>query len=443
MKSGINNAIRYLLLLLIGFSLLRSSASSAAAGNGPPGTLDPSFGQAGKVVTDISSTDAGYAITVRPDGKILLAGFANDGFGLAQYKPDGSLDSSFGSNGIVTTSFFNNKDSAFGIVLQPDGKVILAGMTSTPESQDDFAMARYNTDGSLDPSFDTDGKVNTDFGGTERANAITLQSGGKIVVAGYRGNNDNDFRPVVARYNADGSLDSSFDQDGKLVLPFTHGSRGYALLSDQNGRILVAGEMKTQEPFDYDVMVFRLQPDGSLDPTFGSNGLVTTDFNSIYDHASAIAVQKYGKLVIAGSSYTDNIILARYNDNGSLDQYFGENGKVIANRTGSRDSASTIALQADGKTLVGGSSYTSTSQWDFILTRFKSDGNLDQSFGTAGVAVTDFGGVDHAYSMVLQINGFILLGGVTDANFAMARYINDGQQWFHIWFPIIQNGISR
>ena len=434
------HAISCLLLLLIGFPILNPSADSAATNNYPPGTLDPSFGQEGKVITDISYTDTGYAVTVRPNGKILLAGFANNSFGLAQYNTDGSLDSSFGSNGIVTTRFFEDKDCAFSIVLQPDGKVILAGITSTPESQDDFAIVRYNTDGSLDSTFGIGGKVNTDFGDTERALAIALQSDGKIVVAGYRGTNDDDFRPVVARYNANGSLDSSFDNDGKLVLPFTQGSRGFALVLDQDGKILVTGDMKTQETFDYDVMVFRLQPNGSLDPTFGSDGLVTTDFDSIYDSGYAIARQGDGKFIVAGSSYPDITILSRYNNDGSLDINFGENGKVIANRTGDTESVSTVALQADGKILVGGSSYTISTQWDFILTRFMSDGNLDQSFGTAGVVVTDFGGVDKASSVVLQTNGFIILGGETDSNFAIARYINDESHIFHIWFPIIQNG---
>jgi uncharacterized delta-60 repeat protein len=195
-------------------------------------------------------------MAIQPDGKIVLAGYGGNQysgaeFALARYNSDGSLDSTFGASGKVTTDLFGQVDAAYAAALQPDGRIVLAGFSgivagfgSGGEDAVDFALVRYNSDGSLDKSFGSGGKVVTDFGNNEAIYAVGVQSGGRIVAAGAAGFGDtSDF--ALARYNPDGSLDSTFGSTGKITTDFSGWDEAYALAILPSGRIVAAGASST------------------------------------------------------------------------------------------------------------------------------------------------------------------------------------------------------
>jgi len=196
-------------LLMASVNLLVSTDLIAGAVN-----LDASFDDDGKTTTDFSGgADKAQGVVLQSDGKIVVGGYAwgtNYDFGVARYNTDGSLDTSFDTDGKVTTVFSGN-EYGYDVTIQSDSKIIVVGSNGG----NDCAVARYNTNGGLDTSFDTDGKVTTDFGDGEMFYGVAIQSDSKIVAVGYTTANA-DIDVAVARYNTDGSLDTSFDTDGKL-----------------------------------------------------------------------------------------------------------------------------------------------------------------------------------------------------------------------------------
>ena len=295
------------------------------------GSLDPTFDADGKVTTDFGNdTDQALAVAIQPDGKIVAVGVnftrvndsANYDFALARYNADGSLDTTFDTDGKVTTDFGPSFDVAYAVALQPDGKIVVAGCAPI-ESSDDFALARYNADGSLDTTFDGDGKVTTNFGpSNDAARAMAIQPDGKIVAAG-RAVIDLDYQFLLARYNADGSLDTTFDTDGKLTTDFgSNNDAANAVALQPDGKIVAAGRAYTpaNNGASYDFALARYNADGSLDTTFDADGKLTTDFDSFNDAALAVAIQPDGKIVAAGVNFTivtnggssNDFALARY-----------------------------------------------------------------------------------------------------------------------------------
>ncbi len=352
----------------------------------------------------------------------------------------GDLDRTFSGDGRVTTDFGDNfnriHNRAHAVAVQPDGKIVAAGYAAN-----DFALTRYNANGTLDTSFGAGGKVRTAFGGGEdRANAMTIQSDGKIVVAGYAniaGGNGRDF--AVARYNANGALDTSFSGDGKVTTHIHDGNdKANAVAIDSNGKIVVAGSSLNI------ISVVRYNADGTLDTGFSSDGKLTTQIggSTSVDLANAVAVQSDNKIVVAGISNSDPA-LVRYNNDGSLDTTFGSGGKVTTSRSTFSTSTqrvefNSIVIQSDGKIVAAGDEFAGSDQ-DFALARYHANGTLDTSFGSGGTVVTDFGNTeDFAHSVALQANGKILVAGFsgvdsTDpylllerSNFALARYTSAG-----------------
>ena len=401
----------------------------------PAGTLDPTFDGDGKVTTDFfTNYDHSYALVVQPDGKLIVAGASSGDFALARYNLDGSLDLSFDGDGLLITDFDGNSDEAHALALQPDGKLVVAGYTHNG-SIADFALARYNPDGSLDTTFDGDGLLTTDFAGSnDQAHTLILQPDGKIVVAGHTFSaNLRDF--ALARYNPDGSLDITFDGDGKLTTDFFGGDDiigAVILLPD--GKLITAGCAWNGDNDDF--ALARYNPDGSLDTTFDGDGLLTTDFFWGYDYASSAVLQPDGKLVVVGVSmvgYSD-FALARYNPDGSLDTTFDGDGLLITDFFGHNDAICTLVLQLDGKIIVAGDAwYDSTG--DFALARYNPDGSLDPSFDGDGLLTTDFfGGYDTAYGLALQPDGKLVVAGDAQNgstyDFALARYTATGSGSF-------------
>src|SRR5919106_930041 len=226
-------------------ALVLAIANPAAA---PPGDLDPTFDGDGKVTTDFAGGgDQAQAVAIQGDGKIVAAGIDRNlsGVGdlaLARYNPDGSLDTTFDTDGLVTTDFIGQTDQAYAVAIQGDGKIVAAGRAFLGSTREEFALARYNPDGSLDTTFDGDGKVTTDFAAfNDNARAVVIQGDGRIVAAGFAVvSGTNDF--ALARYNTDGSLDSTFDGDGKVTTDFAAASDiAHSVATQGDGRIVAAG----------------------------------------------------------------------------------------------------------------------------------------------------------------------------------------------------------
>ncbi|HEX8180934.1 MAG TPA: delta-60 repeat domain-containing protein, partial [Pyrinomonadaceae bacterium] len=423
----------------------QGSSAFAVARLNANGALDTSFDTDGKTMTAFGGTfEEASDVVIQSDGKIVAVGqtarsvAADDNFALARYNTDGSLDTSFDTDGKVITDL-GLVDAAEAVVLQPDGKIIAAGRAGTISGGSFFALARYNTNGSLDTSFDTDGFVLTDSGGGRfnlGALGVALQGDGKIVAAGDdNASSQRDFG--VMRYNANGALDTSFDGDGIAITDFALNDDSVtALLTQADGRVVAVGRndlririVNTQNP---NFQLARYNNDGSLDTTFGTGGIVTTNFSTDSDDfAFAGALQADGKIIAAGQtgahfsqipSADTSFALARYNSNGSLDTTFGTGGLVTVDFGTSHDSALGVAVQSDGKIVVVGTNFS-----DFLIARLNANGSLDTSFDTDGKVTTDFaGGSDSATAVLIQSDAKIVVAGSSAGDFALARYNADG-----------------
>jgi uncharacterized delta-60 repeat protein len=402
-------------------------------------SLDTTFGVGGWVTTTILENSGIKAVALQPDNKIVAAGSAQSlgitgVFALARYNPDGSLDTSFNGSGIATTQFNNSNHTIWAMVIQPNGKIIVGG-TADPA----IALARFNEDGSLDTSFSGDGKVTTSVGGLDDVvYSLALQPDGKILATGYTQLYSNyavgDF--VVLRYNANGSLDSTFSGDGKQITDFGGSDWGNDILLQSNGKMIVVGNCtSSMDTYDYHPALARYNANGSLDTSFGSGGKVITPMDHQY-FVDRSVLQPDGKILVAGTDIEENkIVLLRYNSNGSLDATFGSGGKVITDN-GELKNANSIFLQTDGKFLVVGSQSRHLGA-DYVsnplILRFNPDGSLDTGFGVGGVVTMDIVGcTGGGYSVALQGDGKIILGGRSEpldsynGDFAIARVNKDG-----------------
>ncbi|GEM_PF-1022297 len=408
-------------------ALLVLGALSLSQAYAAPGDLDPSFGTGGTTrIHRVGTVETANAMVMQPDGKLIVAGDADtsSGFTLARYNPNGSLDPTFGSAGIVATDVGDGEEIA-ALVLQPDGKLVAGGFTENAGLRN-FALARYNPNGSLDPTFGTGGVVTTDFGGEDAGRALVLQPDGKLVVAGWTdaAGFRSDF--ALARYNPNGSLDPTFGTGGVVTTDFGGEDAGRALVLQPDGKLVAAGYSYAGGTYDF--ALARYNPNGSLDPTFGTGGLVRTDLG-IFDMAWALVLQPDGKLVVAGSTEGNNqdvFALARYNSNGSLDSTFGVGGVAID--IGAGEEAYALVLQPNGKLVAAGFSYASGTQ-DFALARYNPNGSLDPTFGVGGSVATDFGTEDAVRALLLQPDGKLVAAGYVDAagdyDFGLARYEGD------------------
>lgn len=315
------------------------------------GSLDTSLDLDGIVTTDLGTTeDSINSVLIQPDGRIVVVGnvltAGNSEFALARYNGDGSLDSTFDGDGKVATNFGTSAVST-SMVLQQDGKIVVAGYAGNF-----FALARYNADGSLDTTFDGDGLLTAQVGvgvGVDQANSVALQTDGKIVVAGQTSRGGNDF--ALARFNSNGELDSSFDGDGKLTTSFG-ASRSIAksVVLQSDGKLLVGGYFG-----DNGVLALaRYKSDGSLDSSFDGDGKRRTNFGILSDYPLSMKLQVDGNTVVAATTRNEDFNVLRIKPNGEFDLTFGANGGVTTDFGFSVDQAQSVALQNDGKIVVVG-----------------------------------------------------------------------------------------
>jgi uncharacterized delta-60 repeat protein len=400
------------------------------------GDLDPLFGAGGKVTRDLGFGETASAMALQPDGKIIVGGRSFgvlSDFVVIRFNPNGTLDPTFGSGGIVTTDFSGDVDNLFDVELQADGKIVAVGSTKpAPTSLSEITVVRYNPNGSLDPTFGSGGKVTT--GVTDReaaASGIAIHLDGRIAVGAVAVDTENITAIcLIFQYNPNGTPDPTFGNGGQVTLnlPDGYGSEGVEVIIQPDDKIVVAGGVpQNGSPDVQDFLVVRLNPNGSNDPTFGAGGIVITDFSGGVDVATAALIQPDGKIVAAGlvnSSAQFDFGVVRYNPNGSLDPTFGNGGKVTTDISGNSDMPFAIVVQPNGKIATAG-----VSDSDFALVRYNPNGSLDPTFGQGGITTTDFnGGGDGVNDMVLQVDGKIVVAGFAsdnDFDFALARYNGD------------------
>ncbi len=433
--------------LALGCSL---GAPALAAG----GDLDPGFGNAGHVMTDFDkSTDIAHAVAVQPDGRLVVVGttyrnndFSTEDFAIARYNANGTLDNTFGAKGRVTVDFPGLAAQASSVVVQPDGKIVVAGGAFPLfVFLGDFETVRFNPDGTLDTTFGNGGIVTTSFPGQGSfANAVALQDDGKIVAAGtdyvdFSGDVSSNTDFALARYNADGSPDMSFGGTGQVTTDFLgFNDDAFSVLLQPDGRIVAVGSALSQASF-YDFAAARYLANGTLDASFGHGGKVQTDFGDLgMDRALAAALQPDGRIVAAGLAVSadggsENFAVARYKANGTLDTSFSGDGLKQVDFGSCCQSAHAVLLQGDGRIVLVGYPDSESSDSDFVLARLKPNGTLDASFGTGGRVRTTFGDLNGgANGAALQADGKIVAAGfqatntARSAQFAIARYLAGG-----------------
>jgi uncharacterized delta-60 repeat protein len=398
-----------LMLCLSGISLTAVAAA--------PSDLDPTFGSGGKVIWNSHPSESarGSGMALQPDGKIIMVGgkYANDatlGSVVARFNADGSLDTTFGSNGWTSIIFGNRVETATTVAIQPDGKIVVGGSASIPDVGSRATIARLNPDGSLDTSFDGDGKVTVEFRDINGAYPVTMNSlkianNGKIVFVGGAAGPNLSSKTIIGRLNPEGSLDTGFDEDGKIM-----DGAGFwnDLIVQPDGTIFAVGTASFQ---NYSLMIAARYNNGG--------GVREWDFFRGQEFVRAalngIAAQPDGKLIVVGH-YNSKILAMRFNPDGTIDNSFDSTTVTPP------EQAFSVALQPDGKIVAN--VVTTSNPNGFSLIRYNSNGSLDSGFGSGGIVNNRFGSdPEFGRKIIIQPDGKILVGGSLFQNsFAMMRY---------------------
>ena len=422
-------------------SLLAYTIALAASGD-----LDTTFGGGDGLVisypvpSDPGRSDHASDLAIQPNGKIVAVGGSyvystgNSDFAVLRFNTDGSLDSTFSGDGRLITNL-GGYDRANGVAIQPNGKIVAVGEKCSSSSPCDVALVRYNLNGTLDTTFSGDGKQTSDFGGGDNgSSSLAIQSNGKIVLAGYMSNGtDNDF--AVYRYLSNGTLDTTFSGDGMVNIGFGAGKNDTAtdLVIQSDGKIVVAGYTGNVAVANGNFAISRLNTNGSLDTTFSGDGKLTTNFGGD-DLALGVSLQADGKIVAVGEKFDlatniSSVAVARYGIDGSLDTTFNSTGKKIFSIVPGKDaSAADVIVQPDGKIFISGGTRDGGGLRDVALVRLNSGGTLDSAFSGDGKVTINFGGFDSGIALALQPSDgkYIVAGSINtgaDADFALARVL--------------------
>ncbi|MCW5961856.1 MAG: VCBS repeat-containing protein [Pyrinomonadaceae bacterium] len=391
----------------------------------PDGTLDSSFGTGGSVLDENGQANAAV---LQPDGKIVVTGkissITGTFFAVIRYNPNGTLDSTFATGGKLTdtVNFLGNS-----IAVQPDGKIVVGGTGKGSTIFDDFAAARINSNGTYDTSFDGDGKAFTNVGeqsandGNDIGTSVAIQTDGKIVIGGIAPFTATGRDFAIVRYNVDGSLDTSFDGDGIFHTSLAGASQMEILRSielDGFGRIIAVGSA-SEAVAESSFALIRLNSDGNLDTTFSGDGklLIKTRGNT-FEEANDVVIHAGNKILIAGSSGYSAVDLAlvRFNDDGSLDNSFGSGGVVYTRISEELDGIlNALGLAPNGDIVAGGSAQNSAGGEDFVFAKYSANGVPTPAFGVPGYVLKNlFDNNTTSYegkSVALQADGRLVVAG--------------------------------
>ena len=387
------------------------------------GVLDGTFGTNGITTTDFSGDyDRAYDIVMQSDNKFVVGGYADNSsgiseFALARYSNSGSLDTTYGTSGKVTTAFNGQDDTCYAIDIDDDDSIVATGYAQVGASEYSVALAKYSSTGALDATFGSGGKVTTSIGSLmDIALDITIQSDHTILVAGINYTTASTSDLAVLKYTSAGALDTTFDSDGiattNIIGASVEVAYGIAVKSD--GTIYLTGAAASTYP----VLVVSFDSTGALNTSFDTDGKVTEEVGSAWSLANAMVMQGDGKVIQAG--YAADMALGkyvfalqRYDTNGGLDATFGTEGQATTAASSDSSSALAVALQSDGKIVAVGYAYDG-SDYDFAIVRYNDDGSLDTGFGASGIKTIDVSGAsreDVATSVVIQSDGKIVVGG--------------------------------
>lgn len=436
--------MRHLALALAALSVAAPPAAAA------PGDLDPSFSSDGRVTTlSTSETFVPRALAVQGDGRIVVAGYSCDtgtcgptgdsSFRLTRYTPDGGLDTDFGAGGTVTTTVGAGRSQAFDVVLEPDGSLVAAGVASIDRADPgSFALVRYRSNGALDETFGSGGKVVTPIGaGFDAISDLVVQPGGGLIAAGQAEQAGGAARFALARYGPSGALDPGFGSGGSVLAgsgPYAFGAAG-AVLPD-GGIVAVGASGASSDVEDYRFTAVRTGAQGAAEPAS------TVAIGSSYSFANAASALGDGRVLAAGVA-TDaagrpGMALVRLSAGGGLDPGWDGDGVALA-RLGDGAVAADLVLAPDGRAVAAGH-VEDRGALSFALARFDQDGGLDRGFGAGGFAVTSFAGssVARATAVARQPDGRLLAAGLVcaqggsgaqcgggTARLALARYLGD------------------
>jgi len=385
-----------ILLTAIVITILLTATSALAAS----GTLDSTFGTNGIVTTQFNNLPSSASeVLLQTDGKIIILGTIKLSDGqfkkiIARYKSNGTLDTLFGDNGkilIEIASFSGSK-----IALQPDGKLIVGGLSGGK-----IAVVRYNSNGTQDTTFGTNGMGNVRFFSEARQSLadMMIQFDGKIVMVGDHTLGQSNFTDLfIARFNSNGTPDETFVANGFNIIddtyfPNNRYNYGKAGFIQPDGKIIILGNMMDNDGKNQ-LSMARINQDGSLDTsTFGTNGKGTATFAFTNFQSYNMTVQTDGKIIVLAAK-DGNVALVRCNSNGTLDTSFGGTG-IMTTDFGGEEQTDDLVIQSDGKIIIEGKTSGLYSS-DFLLVRYNRDGSLDTTFGANGKVITDFGSSDDA-----------------------------------------------
>jgi len=403
---------RFVVSLVLTLAFLPATAVAA------PGDFDTSFGGDGSMSLDWGPFASVTGVLVQPDGRIVASGGGGDpsAFIVARLTSNGPLDTGFGTNGMTTLSVVGG-DWADDVARQPDGKIVVAGLTG-PTSAEGVVM-RLNPNGTADDSFGTGGITGLDYGGADDLlDDVVIQPDGKIVVVG-RGGTTNDW--VVTRLTPQGLPDPSFDGDGTAVLDLGGDDWASSVALQADGKVVVAGHRSRAA-----IWVARLNADGSPDTSFSGDGrLPLQPFSG--DVSWDMVLQPDGKIVVVGNATGDGFLITRLKPDGSYDEDFsnGEGLAVVNFGSSDTDAAQAVALQASGKIVVAGSTTTGAST-RLAVARLQPGGSLDTTFSGDG-RQTLSGATSSGWSVALAPDGRIVVTGDRGDGSLVVRLQGDGQ----------------
>lgn len=409
------------------FAALAALAATTAVASAATGSLNTSFGSGGKATANYGGTDAATAVALMSNGKYVVAGtstaLGTSDIAVLRYNSNGTLDTSFSSDGGVLLDIgAGTQDFATSVAVQPDGKILVAGYTNLGGTND-FLLLRFNADGTPDTFFGANGRAPlANFSGDDRANAIVLMSDGRILLGGSWDGGSSDF--ALARYNKDGTFDTTFSGDGRVSHNVGDAEFAQALAVQSDGKIVAVGY--SDDAGTNDFAIVRFNDNGSLDSPFGGGDAeVLVDFGD-NDQASSVKILSNGKILVAGTNSVaanPDFAVARLNSDGSQDLTFGNGDGEVDETFGAIDLCRSMVVQPDGRILLAGTSSISGSN-DFAVMALKADGALDTGFAGDGTQLTDFSSAsaDVGNAMVLQPDGRITVVGSTGTDFAAARF---------------------